>query len=105
MQEEGKVYKVLVGNPEGKRLGTPRNRWKDGIRMDLSETGWGNVGWIHLVQEGATLRDRQQREDIMNLSDVKNMIDNIREYQKWNVMFIRCKTTEYQEHFSTTDLE
>jgi hypothetical protein len=51
MEEEGKVYKVLVGNPEGKRLGTPRHRWKDGIRMDLSEIGWGSVGWIHLVQD------------------------------------------------------
>jgi hypothetical protein len=32
---------VLVGNPEGKRaLGKPKRRWKDGIRMDLRETGW-----------------------------------------------------------------
>jgi hypothetical protein len=36
MGEERKVYKVLVGNPEGKRpLGRPRRRWKGGIRMDL----------------------------------------------------------------------
>jgi hypothetical protein len=45
MGEERKVYKVLVGNPEGKRpLGRPRRRWKDGIRIDLTvrETGlWG----------------------------------------------------------------
>jgi hypothetical protein len=28
MGEERKVYKVLVGKPEGKRpLGTPRRRW------------------------------------------------------------------------------
>jgi hypothetical protein len=34
--EERKVYKVLVGKPEGKRpLGRPRHRWEDGIRMDL----------------------------------------------------------------------
>jgi hypothetical protein len=32
--EERKVYKVLVGKPEGKRqLGGPRRRWEDGIRM------------------------------------------------------------------------
>jgi hypothetical protein len=38
MGEERKVYKVLVGNPEGKRpLGRPRRRWEDGIRMDLRE--------------------------------------------------------------------
>jgi hypothetical protein len=36
MGEERKVYKVLVGKPEGKRpLGRPRRRWKGGIRMDL----------------------------------------------------------------------
>jgi hypothetical protein len=34
------VYKVLLGNPEGKRpLVRPRRRWEDGIRMDLGETG------------------------------------------------------------------
>jgi hypothetical protein len=42
MGEERKVYKVLVGNPEGKRpLGRPRRRWEDGITMDLREIGWG----------------------------------------------------------------
>jgi hypothetical protein len=44
MAEERKVYKVLVGKPEGKRpLGRPRRRWEDGIRMDLREIGL--VGW------------------------------------------------------------
>jgi hypothetical protein len=39
---ERKAYKVLVGKSEGKRrLGRPRRRWEDGIRMDLRETGWG----------------------------------------------------------------
>jgi hypothetical protein len=42
MEEERKVYKVLVGKPEGKRpLGRSRRRWEDGIRMDLRETGLG----------------------------------------------------------------
>jgi hypothetical protein len=42
--EERKVYKVLVGKPEGKRpLGRPRCRWEDGIRMDLREIGLGGV--------------------------------------------------------------
>jgi hypothetical protein len=40
MGEERKVYKVLVGKPEGKRpLGRPRRSWEDGIRMDLWEIG------------------------------------------------------------------
>jgi hypothetical protein len=53
--KERKVYKVLVGSPEGKRpLGRPRRRWEDGIRMDLREIGLGGVDWIRLAQE----RDR-----------------------------------------------
>jgi hypothetical protein len=49
MGEERKVYKVLVGMPEGKRpLGRPRCRWEDGIRMDVRETGLGGVDWIRL---------------------------------------------------------
>jgi hypothetical protein len=38
MKEKIKVYRVLVGKPEGKRLLVrPRHRWEDGIRMDLRE--------------------------------------------------------------------
>jgi hypothetical protein len=44
MGEERKVYKVLMGKPEGKRPpGRPRHRWEDGIRMDLREIGLGGV--------------------------------------------------------------
>jgi hypothetical protein len=50
MGEERKVYKVLVGKPEGKRpLGRPRQ--EDGIRMDLREIGLGGVDWIRLAQD------------------------------------------------------
>jgi hypothetical protein len=53
MGEERKLYKVLVGKPEGKRpLERPRCRWEDGIRMDLRETGWGNVKWTQLIGSG-----------------------------------------------------
>jgi hypothetical protein len=52
--EDRKVYKVLVGNPKGKRpLGRPRRRWEDRIRMDLRKTGWRGCG---LTQD----RDRWQ---------------------------------------------
>jgi hypothetical protein len=54
----GRVEKRVqgfVGNPEGKRpLVRPRCRWEDGINMDLEDTGWGYVQWIHLAQD----RDR-----------------------------------------------
>jgi hypothetical protein len=53
--EEINVYKVLVGKPKGmRRLGRPRRRWEDGIKMGLGETGWGSVEWIQLAQD----RDR-----------------------------------------------
>jgi hypothetical protein len=62
MEEERKVYKVLVGKPEGKSpLGRPRHRWKNGIRMDLRETGWGSVEWIHMAQ------DRDQWQALVNM--------------------------------------
>jgi hypothetical protein len=49
MGEERNVYEVFMGKPEGKRLlGRSRHRWKDGIRMDLREIGWGSVDWIGL---------------------------------------------------------
>jgi hypothetical protein len=66
MREERKVYKVLVGKPEGKRpLGRPRRRWEHGIRMDLREIGLGSVDWIRLAQD----RDRWRAvvSAVMNL--------------------------------------
>jgi hypothetical protein len=55
--EERKVYRILVGKPEGKRLlGRPRCRWEDGIRMDHREIEWGSVEWIQLAQGRDWLR-------------------------------------------------
>jgi hypothetical protein len=52
MGEERKLYKVLVGKPEGKRPpGRPRRRWEGGIRMDLREIGLQVVDWIRLAQD------------------------------------------------------
>jgi hypothetical protein len=66
MGEKRKVFKVLVGKPEGKRpLGRSRRRWKDGIRMDLREIGLGGVYWIRLSRD----RDRWRAvvSAVMNL--------------------------------------
>jgi hypothetical protein len=50
-EQERKVYKILVGKPEGKRpLGRRRRRWEDGVRMDLKENDWECVEWIQLAQ-------------------------------------------------------
>jgi hypothetical protein len=44
MGENRNAYRLLVGNPEGRRpLGRPRRRWLDNIRMDLEKLGWGDV--------------------------------------------------------------
>jgi hypothetical protein len=50
--EGRKVYRVMVGKPEGNRpLGRPRRRWEDRVKMDIREIGWGGVEWIHLAQD------------------------------------------------------
>jgi len=41
-------------------LGRLRRTWEDDIRMDLRETGWEGVDWIHLV------RDRDQWPAFVN---------------------------------------
>jgi hypothetical protein len=52
MGEDRKLYKVLVGKPEGnKHLTRPRHRSEDGIRMDLREIGWEDVGWVQLTED------------------------------------------------------
>ena len=40
--ESRRLYRVLVGKPEGKRtLGRSKCRWEDDIKMDLEEVGCG----------------------------------------------------------------
>jgi hypothetical protein len=59
MQEERKVYRILMGKPERKRpLGRPRRRWEDGIRMDLREIGWklwNGSSWLKIGADGGIL--------------------------------------------------
>jgi hypothetical protein len=39
------VYRILVGKPKGKRpLESPRRRWENGIRMNVSEIGCRGFG-------------------------------------------------------------
>jgi len=55
--EERRVYRVLVGKPEGRRpLGSPRRRWVDNIRMALQEVGCGYMEWIGLALDRVSWR-------------------------------------------------
>jgi hypothetical protein len=60
MGEEGNVYRILVGTPEGRRpLGRRRHRWVDN-EMVLREIGWGGMDWLDLAQ------DRDQWRALVN---------------------------------------
>ena len=42
MEQSRNAYRGLVGKPEGKKpLGRPRHRWKDNIKIDLRDVGFG----------------------------------------------------------------
>jgi hypothetical protein len=50
MGEERRVYRMLVGKPEGKRpWGRPRRRWENNIKMDVQEVGGGGGDWMELA--------------------------------------------------------
>jgi hypothetical protein len=50
--ETRNAYRILVGEPEGKRpLGRPRCRWVENIKMDLREIEWDGMDWIDLAQD------------------------------------------------------
>jgi hypothetical protein len=45
------VYRLLVGEPEGKRpLGRSRCRWMDNIKVDPEEIRLRGVDWIGVAQ-------------------------------------------------------
>jgi hypothetical protein len=59
--ETRNAYRILVGEPEGKRPpGRPRRRWVDNIKMDLVEMGRDGGDWIELAQ------DRDQWRALVN---------------------------------------
>jgi hypothetical protein len=52
MREERKLYKVLVGKPEGKKpLGRPRRRWDQNELYCYGDWLGGGVEWIQLAQD------------------------------------------------------
>jgi hypothetical protein len=64
--EERKVYRLLVGKPDRKRLlGRPRRSLIDNIKLDLLEIGLNVVDWIGLAQD--RYRWRALVNSVMNL--------------------------------------
>jgi hypothetical protein len=60
MGEGRNMYRVLMGKLQGKRpLERSRRKWKDGIKMDLREIGWGGVWngftWLRIGIAGGLL--------------------------------------------------
>jgi hypothetical protein len=53
------VYRVLVGEPDGKRpLGRPRRRWEDDSTLELQEVGcgvWTGLSWLRIETGGGHL--------------------------------------------------
>jgi hypothetical protein len=60
--EKIKVYRILVGKPEGEGpLGRPRCRWEDNIKMNFKEirlegVDWSNVAWNRDVWQAVVNR-------------------------------------------------
>jgi hypothetical protein len=54
--EKRNAYRILVGNPEGKRpLGRPRRRCVNNIKIDLREVLWIEFIWLRIETIGGVL--------------------------------------------------
>ena len=52
MEEGRSTFKTLTGKPPGKRrLGRPRRRWENNIRMDLEEIAINAGNWVDSAQD------------------------------------------------------
>jgi hypothetical protein len=47
----GQDHNIKIANKGKRPLGRPRLKWKDNIKMDIRETGWGTMDWIDLAQD------------------------------------------------------
>ena len=47
MKEYRSAFRIITGKPTGKRrLGRPRRRWEDNIRIELKEIGVSTRNWV-----------------------------------------------------------
>lgn len=47
--KKGNACRSLEGKPESKeKLGRPKRRWKNNMKVDLKVMGWENLYWLNL---------------------------------------------------------
>ena len=52
MEQSRNAYRVLLGEPEGKRpIGRSSRRWEDNIKMDFREVGCNPGHWIDFAED------------------------------------------------------
>jgi hypothetical protein len=52
MGEKSNAYRILVGNPEGKRpQGRPRRKWVNNVKIDFKGIELGGIDWTDLAQD------------------------------------------------------
>jgi hypothetical protein len=50
MRTKRNAYRIMVVKSEGKRpLGRLKHRWKDNVKTNFREIGWGGVDWVQLT--------------------------------------------------------
>jgi hypothetical protein len=50
LETDDKRTEAVIKKPEGTRsLGRYNYRWQDNIKINIKETGWKDVDWIHLT--------------------------------------------------------
>jgi hypothetical protein len=55
MQAKRNAYRILVKSWK-RKLGRPKRRWVDNIKMNLIEIGWSSEDWLDLTQDRAHWR-------------------------------------------------
>ena len=54
MEDGRSAFKILTGEPTGKRLlGRPRRRWEDSVTLDLKEIAINTSNWIDSASDRA----------------------------------------------------
>ena len=79
MGERRGAYIVLVGKPVGKRrLGRPRRRWEDNIKMYLQEMGLGAWTGLKCLRTGTGIRHLYRGNEPSGSIKCGEFVDSLR---------------------------